>query len=318
MLRTTLRRLTAAVGLLAMMAAPVLADYPERPIKVIIGFPAGSSIDVNLRTFMPALQKVLGATIVVENRPGAGGAVAWNDVANSKPDGYTLGSVNYPAIAGVTATGGLPFDPLEKFAFLGNIIYEPNIIAVGKNSPYKNLSEMVDFLKANPSGLSYGSDGVASLDGLVALAVGSKAGVKFRSVNFEGSSDALAALLGGHIDAMGMSVSMAVPLKQSGDVRAMGVGGADRNPLIPDVPTFAEQGIPLAVNAASRGLVIQAGADPAVIAKLRDAIKTASQDPEYIATAKKMNQALRYVAPDDVKSDIAKQIEFIKTVVPPK
>jgi tripartite-type tricarboxylate transporter receptor subunit TctC len=318
MLRTTLRRLTAAVGLLAMMAAPVLADYPERPIKVIIGFPAGSSIDVNLRTFMPALQKVLGATIVVENRPGAGGAVAWNDVANSKPDGYTLGSVNYPAIAGVTATGGLPFDPLEKFAFLGNIIYEPNIIAVGKNSPYKNLNEMVDFLKANPSGLSYGSDGVASLDGLVALAVGSKAGVKFRSVNFEGSSDALAALLGGHIDAMGMSVSMAVPLMQSGDVRAMGVGGADRNPLIPDVPTFAEQGIPLAVNAASRGLVVQAGADPAVIAKLRDAIKTASQDPEYIATAKKMNQALRYVSPDDVKSDIAKQIEFIKTVVPPK
>ena len=318
MLRTTLRRLTAAVGLLAMMAAPVLADYPERPIKVIIGFPAGSSIDVNLRTFMPALQKVLGATIVVENRPGAGGAVAWNDVANSKPDGYTLGSVNYPAIAGVTATGGLPFEPLEKFAFLGNIIYEPNIIAVGKNSPYKNLNEMVDFLKANPSGLSYGSDGVASLDGLVALAVGSKAGVKFRSVNFEGSSDALAALLGGHIDAMGMSVSMAVPLMQSGDVRAMGVGGADRNPLIPDVPTFAEQGVPLAVNAASRGLVVQAGADPAVVAKLRDAIKTASQDPEYIATAKKMNQALRYVSPDDVKSDIAKQIEFIKTVVPPK
>ena len=318
MLRTTLRRLTAAVGLLAMMAAPVLADYPERPIKVIIGFPAGSSIDVNLRTFMPALQKVLGATIVVENRPGAGGAVAWNDVANAKPDGYTLGSVNYPAIAGATATGGLPFDPLEKFAFLGNIIYEPNIIAVGKNSPYKNLTEMVDFLKANPSGLSYGSDGVASLDGLVALAVGSKAGVKFRSVNFEGSSDALAALLGGHIDAMGMSVSMAVPLMQSGDVRAMGVGGADRNPLIPDVPTFAEQGVPLAVNAASRGLVVQAGADPAVVAKLRDAIKTASQDPEYIATAKKMNQALRYVSPDDVKSDIAKQIEFIKTVVPPK
>ena len=318
MLRTTFRLLTAAIGLLAVLAGPVLADYPERPIKVIIGFPAGSSIDVNLRTFMPALERVLGGTIVVENRPGAGGAVAWNDVANAKPDGYTLGSVNYPAIAGVTATGGLPFDPLEKFAFLGNIIYEPNIIAVGKSSPYKNLNEMVEFLKANPNGLSYGSDGIASLDGLVALAVGSKAGVKFRSVNFEGSSDALAALLGGHIDAMGMSVSMAVPLMQSGDVRAMGVGGADRNPLIPDVPTFAEQGIPLAVNAASRGLVVQAGADPAVVAKLRDAIKTASQDPEYIATAKKMNQALRYVSPDDVKSDIARQIEFIKTVVPPK
>jgi tripartite-type tricarboxylate transporter receptor subunit TctC len=319
MMRTSVRLLTAAVGLVSMLAGPALAQgYPNRPIKVLIGFPAGSSIDVNLRTFTPALQKVLGVPVVVENRPGAGGAVAWNDVATAKPDGYTLGSVNYPAIAGVYATGGLPFDPLEKFAFLGNIIYEPNIIAVGKNSPYKSLADMVDYLKANPNGLSYGSDGIASLDGLVALAVGSKAGVKFRSVNFEGSSDALAALLGGHIDAMGMSVSMAVPLLQSGDVRAMGVGGAERNPLMPDVPTFAEQGIPLAVNAASRGLVIQAGADPAVIAKLREAIKTAAADPEYIATAKKMAQALRYVPPDDVRADIKQQIEFIKTVVPPK
>ncbi|HVZ01675.1 MAG TPA: tripartite tricarboxylate transporter substrate binding protein [Dongiaceae bacterium] len=319
MIRTTVRLLAAAVGLLSMLAGPVFAeDYPSRPIKVLIGFPAGSSIDVNLRTFMPALQKVLGVPVVVENRPGAGGAVAWNDVANARPDGYTLGSVNYPAIAGVYATGGLPFDPMEKFAFLGNIIYEANIIAVGKNSPYKSLSEMVDYLKANPSGLSYGSDGIASLDGLVALAVGSKAGVKFRSVNFEGSSDALAALLGGHIDAMGMSVSMAVPLMQSGDVRAMGVGGNERNPLMPDVPTFAEQGIPLAVNAASRGLVIQAGADPAIIEKLRAAIKTASQDPDYIATAKKMSQAIKYIPPEQVRDDIQKQIDFIKTIVPPK
>jgi tripartite-type tricarboxylate transporter receptor subunit TctC len=317
MMRTTIRLLAAAIGVVSMLAGSAFADnYPSRPIKVLIGFPAGSSIDVNLRTFMPALQKVLGVPVVVENRPGAGGAVAWNDVATARPDGYTLGSVNYPAIAGVYATGGLPFDPMEKFAFLGNIIYEANIIAVGKNSPYKSLSDMVTYLKANPSGLSYGSDGIASLDGLVALAVGSKAGVKFRSVNFEGSSDSLAALLGGHIDAMGMSVSMAVPLMQSGDVRAMGVGGDERNPLMPDVPTFAEQGIPLAVNAASRGLIIQAGADPAIIEKLRAAIKTASQDPDYIAMAKKMSQALKYIPPEQVHDDIQKQIEFIKTVAP--
>jgi tripartite-type tricarboxylate transporter receptor subunit TctC len=317
MLRTTVRLLTAVAGLVSVLAGPALAqDYPDRPIKVLVGFPAGSSIDVNLRTFMPALEKILKVPIVVENRPGAGGARAWNDVANAKPDGYTLGSVNYPAIAGVTATGGLAFDPLEKFEFLGNIIYEPNIIAVGKNSPYKSLTEMVDYLKANPNGVSYGSDGIASLDGLVALAVGSTAGVKFRSVNFEGSSDAVAALLGEHIDAMGMAVSMAVPLMQSGDVRAMGVTGSERNPLMPDVPTFAEQGIPVAVNAASRGLITQAGVDPAVIAKLRDAIKAAAQDPEYIATAKKMAQAIRYVPPENVRADIKEQIEFVKTVVP--
>jgi tripartite-type tricarboxylate transporter receptor subunit TctC len=294
------------------------ADYPSRPITVIVGFPAGSSIDVNIRTLQPALQKILGVPVIVENRPGAGGAVAWNNVAKARPDGYTLGSVNYPAIAGVYATGGLPFDPMEKFAFLGNIIYEPNIIAVGKNSPYKSLAEIIDYLKAHPNGLSYGSDGIASLDGLVALAVGKTAGVKFRSVNFQGSSDTLTSLLGGHIDAMGMAVSMAAPLMQSGDVRAMGVGGNQRNPLIPDVPTFAEQGIPLAVNASSRGFIVQAGADPAIIEKLRAAIKTAAADPEYVASAKKMSQAIQYIPPEQVHDDIKKQIDFIKTVVPPK
>jgi len=319
MLRTTFRLATAVVGLISVLAGPVLAeDYPSRPIRILVGFPAGSSVDVNVRTIAPFLEKILKVPVVVDNRPGAGGAVAWTNVAKAKADGYTLGSVNYPAIAGVTATGGLSFDPLEKFAFLGNIIYEPNVIAVASKSPYKSIEDVVKYLKANPSGLSYGSDGVASLDGLVALAVGKSADVKFRSVNFEGSSAALVALLGGHVDAMGMAVSMAAPLIQSGEVRALGVGGSSRNAMLPDVPTFAEQGVPLAVNAASRGFITQADVDPAVLTKLRDAIKTAAADPEYIATAKKMSQAIGYVAPDVVRSDIEKQIAFVKTVVPPK
>jgi tripartite-type tricarboxylate transporter receptor subunit TctC len=319
MIRTIIGLSTAVLGVVSALAVPASAQtFPDRPIKVIVGFPAGSSIDVNIRTFAPALEKVLKVPVVVENRPGAGGAVAWTNVAKSKPDGYTLGSVNYPAIAGVTATGGLPFDPIESFTFLGNIIYEPNIIAVSKNSPYKTLADAVKYLKANPSGISYGSDGIASLDGLVALAVGRSADVKFRSVNFAGSSDALVALLGGHVDAMGMAVSMAAPLIANGDVRALGVGGATRNALLPDVPTFAEQGVPLAVNASSRGLIMPAGGDPKVVAKLQEAVKTAAADPEYQATAKKLSQAIAYIPPDTVRSDIAKQIEFVRTVVPPK
>lgn len=319
MLRTMMGLATAVLGLASVLTGPAFAqDYPSRSIKVIVGFPAGSSIDVNIRTFTPTLEKILKVPVIVENRPGAGGAVAWTNVARSRPDGYTLGSVNYPAIAGVTATGGLSFDPAEKLTFLGNIIYEPNIIAVSKNSPYKSLAEMIEYLKAHPSGISYGSDGIASLDGLVAFAVGKSADVKFRSVNFSGSSDALVALLGGHVDAMGMAVSMAAPLIQSGEVRALGVGGDKRNALLPDVPTFAEQGVPLSVNASSRGFAMPAGADPAIVAKLREAIKSAAADPEYMTTAKKLSQAIGYLPPDTVRADIVKQIEFIHTVVPSK
>jgi len=319
MLRTTVCLAAAVVSLVSALTGPVLAqEYPDRPIRVLVGYAAGGSVDINIRTIAPFLEKILKVPVVIDNRPGAGGAIAWTNVAKAKADGYTLGSVNYPAIAGITVSGGLPFDPLEKFAFLGNIIYEPNVIAVAKSSPYKSLAEMIKYLKDNPSGLSYGSSGMASLDGLISLAVGSSAGVKFRSVNFEGDSAALVALLGGHIDAMGMAVSIAAPLVQSGEIRVVGVGGSERAPQLPDVPTFAEQGFPLAVNAASRGLITQADVDPAIIAKLRDAIKTASSDPEYIATAKKMSQAIGYMSPETVRSDIEKQIEFVKTVLPPK
>lgn len=319
MIRIKKYLMTAVLAATAMLSGPVLAEeFPSRPIKIIVGFDPGGSVDANMRTIAPFMEKILKVPVVIENRPGAGGAIAWTNVSKSKPDGYTLGNINYPAIAGITATGGIQFDPLEKFTYLGNFIYEPNVIAVKSDSPYKSLADMVAYLKAHPSGISYASNGVASLDGLVALAVNSAGGVKFRSVNFQGDADSLVAVLGGHVDAMGMAVSTAAPLIQSGQMRAVGVGGDGRNPVLPDVPTFAEQGYPLAVNAASRGLIMPAGADPAVIAKLRDAIKTAAMDPEYLATAKKMSQATHYVPPEQARGDIAKQIEFVKTVVPPK
>lgn len=315
MIRNSIRLLTAAAGVVMALAASALAqDYPNRPIEVIVGFPAGSAVDVNIRTILPAMQKILKVPIVVDNRPGAGGAVGFNAVAKAKPDGYTLGSVNYPAISGIYATGGMAFDPLQKFTFLGSMIYEPNVISVAKASPYQDLKGMVAYLKDHPNGLSYGATGVASLDGLTALAVGNVAGSKFRVVNFEGSPDAVSALLGGHIDAMGMSVSEIVPYMQDGSMRPMGVGGDERNPLLPDVPTFKEQGYPLAVNGAARGFIMPAGADPAIVAKLRDAIKAAASDPEYLETAKKLSQAVHYISGDDYAATVKQQIEFEKTV----
>lgn len=315
MIRSSVRLLTAIAALSWVLAAPVFAqDYPNRPIEVLVGYPAGSAVDTNVRTIAPALEKILKVPIVVQNKPGAGGAIAFNDVAKARPDGYTLGSVNIPAVSGLAGTDGLPFDPVEKFTFLGNMIYEPNVISVAKDSPYKTLGDMIAHLKENPSGISYGATGVASLDGLTALAVGKAAGVKFRIVNFEGSPDAIAALLGGHIDAMGMSVGEITPFMQDGSMRAMGVGGTERHPLLPDVPTFAEMGYPLAVNGSSRGLIMPAGADPAIVAKLRDAIKTAASDPEYLEAAKKQSQSVHFIPGEEIAASVKEQIAFIKTV----
>ena len=140
--------------------------------------------------------------------------------------------------------------------------------------------------------------------------------MKFRVVNFEGTPDTVSALLGGHIDAMGMTVSEVVPYMQDGSMRPLGVGGTEANAMIPEVPTFAEQGFPLAVNGAGRGFLMPAGADPAIVAKLRDAIKTAAADPEYLETAKKLSQAVHYVPGDEVAATVKQLIEFQKTVFP--
>lgn len=308
---------TAALILASVTAGSVLAqDYPNRPIRLIVGFNAGGGVDNNMRAIAPALEKILGEPVVVENRPGAGGSIAWTNVSTARPDGYTLGSVQFPAVAGVFATGGLPFDPVEGFTYLGNFIYETNVVVVGKDSPYQSLGDMIDYLKENPDGVSYASNGTGSLDGLMALAIGEAAGVRFRQVLFNGESEMVVAVIGGHIDTMAMAVNVAVPLIESGDVRPIGIGGAERNPLLPDVPTFAEQGYPLAVNASSRGIVMPVGADPAIVDKLRDAIKAATEDPEYLDRAAKASQVITYLAPEEVRAEVGANIEFIKKTVP--
>ncbi|MCS0505013.1 Bug family tripartite tricarboxylate transporter substrate binding protein [Ancylobacter mangrovi] len=316
-MKSTLRVALAVAGTLLTSAA-AFADYPDRPIQVIVGFSAGGAMDATIRTVAPTLQKILGQPVVVINKPGAGGAVAWTEVARSKPDGYTLGSVNYPAISGVTASGGLPIDPLKSFDFLGNVMVDPAIVVVPAKSPYKSLGDVVTYLKAHPGGLSYGATGSTSLDGLVSLALAAKADAKFRVVNFAGTPEAVTALLGGHIDALGLAVSEVLPLMQEGSVRILGVGGDKRNPLIPDVPTFKEQGFDLPISASSRGMIAPAGMDPAVLKKLRDAIKQATEDPEYVERAKKVSQRVSYSSPEEVRDVVTKQIEFLSQSLPKK
>jgi tripartite-type tricarboxylate transporter receptor subunit TctC len=315
-MKTTMRvALAVAAGLMASTAV-FAAEYPDRPIQVIVGFSAGGAMDATIRTVAPTLEKILGKPVVVINKPGAGGAVAWTDVVRSKPDGYTLGSVNYPAISGVTASGGLQFDPLKEFVFLGNVLVDPGIIVVPAKSPYKTLGDVVAYLKEHPGGLSYGATGSTSLDGLTALAMSEKAGAKFRVVNFAGTPEAITAALGGHIDALGIATSEVLPFMKDGSIRILGVGGTARNPLIPDVPTFAEQGFPIPINASSRGFVAPAGTDPAIVKKLQDAIKAATQDQEYLDRAKQVSQSITYSTPEQVQAEVTKQIDFLRASLP--
>lgn len=319
MIGTMIKLSAAALTVASVMAGPALAqEFPSRPIRLILGFDSGSGLDSQMRTIAPAMEKILGQPVVVENRPGAGGAIAWTEVSKAKPDGHTLGSVQFPAIAGLAVTGGIPFDPLQGFEFLGNFISQATVLVVRKDSPYQSVSDMIEYLKKNPDGISYASNGAGSLDGLIALALGDVAGVRFRQVFFNATNETVVAVLGGHVDTMTMSVSTAKELLASGEIRVLAIGGNERNPVLPDVPTFAEQGYPLAVNASNRGIVMPVGADPAIVTKLRETIKAAVEDTEYLERAKKLSQEVRYLSPEDVRKEVEAQIEFIKRALPPQ
>lgn len=286
--------------------------FPTRAIEIIVGFAAGGGTDLSFRNIAPPLEKELGVPVVILNKPGAGGVIGWNALANQKPTGYSIGSINMPAIVGSYVTGDMTIDPRTAFKFLGNTVFDANCIAVAAKGKINNVKELVDYLKKNPEGLSYGATGRVSTDGLTALAIEKAAEVKFRMINFKGGSEAITAALGGHVDVVGLTVSEALPFVKDGTLKLLGVGGDKRDPELPNVPTFKEQGFALQINGSSRGLIMPAGATDAVLNTLRAAVKKAATSEAYLAAAKKSGQLGIYTDYNVVASTLQDQIEWLK------
>jgi tripartite-type tricarboxylate transporter receptor subunit TctC len=292
--------------------------FPNRPIEIIVGFAAGGGTDLSFRNIAPSLEKELGVPVVILNKPGAGGVIGWNTLANAKPTGYSIGSINMPAIVGSYVTGAMTIDPRTAFKFLGNTVFDANCIAVSAKNKINNMKDMIDYLKKNPEGLSYGATGLVSTDGLTAIAIEKAADVKFRMINFKGGSEAVTAALGGHVDAVGLTVSEAIPFVKDGTLKLLGVGGEKRDTELPNVPTFKEQGFALQIIGSSRGLIMPAGADDAVLNTLRAAVKKAATSEAYVAASKKVGQLGIYTDYNVVAANLQEQIEWLKKSLPKK
>ncbi|MFC7400555.1 Bug family tripartite tricarboxylate transporter substrate binding protein [Chelatococcus sp. GCM10030263] len=305
--------LVLAAIVLSPFSVPAFAQsYPTKPIEINITYGAGGGVDLNFRAFAPFLEKELGQPVVIVNRGGAGGVTGWTFIARAKPDGYSLGNYNLPALSANYATGALPFDPVEKLQYLGQIAFDPVVVAVSGKSQFKTIADAVEFMKKNPGGLSYAATGIVSSDALTAKSIEVAAGVKFRIVNFDSGKEAITAALGGHVDAVGLTVSEAMPYVKDGSLRVIGVGGDQRDPQMPDTPTFKEQGFEIQFNGSARGVTIAAGAPPEVLEKLRAAVKKIATSPGYPEKAKELGLAAVYAAPEEVEKTIAGQIEWLK------
>jgi tripartite-type tricarboxylate transporter receptor subunit TctC len=260
--------------------APVQAqNWPQRPVKIIVPFAPGGNTDGNARLIAQPLSIAFKEQFVVENRPGANGVIAAEYVARAAPDGYTLFMASSPQIAIFPSLTKVPYDPVKDFAPISNIATSPFVLTVHKSMPAKSLKEFVDYVKARPGQLPYGSAGTGSLTHLSGALFLARAGLEMNHVVYKGGGPAMADLIAGQIPMYFANISEAAPHAEVGEIRLLGVSSLERWKRLPNVPTVAESGYPGFQTVTWNGLMAPAQTPPAIIARLAEECIRAMRDP---------------------------------------
>jgi tripartite-type tricarboxylate transporter receptor subunit TctC len=262
--------------------------FPTKPVRIFVPYVPGGALDGMARTLGQALAKSWGNQIVIENRPGAGGIVASQALIQAPADGYTLMMVATGHSLNQFFYTKLPYDTFKDFTAITQVADMPVTFNVGKNSPIKTLKEMMDQARVNPNGLSYGISGYGTSAHLAGELLSRTAGVKMVSIPFKGGAPALTAVIAGEIPLSINPLAEVIGHIQGGTVRALAVSSAARNPSLPDVPTFAEEGFPGYVISNWFGLIAPKGMDAALVSKIQRDVAIAVKDPMMVDYLKKV------------------------------
>jgi tripartite-type tricarboxylate transporter receptor subunit TctC len=275
--------LRAVAIVLALVSGGVVhaQAYPNKPIRVMAGYPPGGGVDLAARLVAAALGDLWGATALVDNRPGAGGGIATEITAKATPDGYTVMLCTIGSHAITPARTKLPYDHIKDFAFISMIGSTPNVLLAHPSQPMKNVGDVVAYAKANPGKLSYGSSGVGASPHLSIELLKSMTGINIVHVPYKGAAPALADVMGGQMPlSVGNLPGGPLAAIKSGRLRGIGITTAKRNARAPDVPTFAEAGVPGYDVASWYGICAPAGVPKPILAKLNAGLVKVLNSPE--------------------------------------
>jgi tripartite-type tricarboxylate transporter receptor subunit TctC len=274
-----MRRLLA-LGLLLAFCAPAAAEYPDHPVRLIIPFPPGGSNDVVGRLVAKQLSIKLGAQVFVDNRGGAGGVLGTEAAAVAPPDGYTLLIISLAHAVNPSLYPKLSYDPIKSFAPITILATGPNVLVVNPELPVKDVKELLALAKQKPGEIDYASAGVGSFQHLGGELFKLTAGVNLQHVPYKGGGPAMQDVIAGHVKVMFSSLVQTTPFIKSGALRALGTGGAKRNPVLPDVPTIAEAGVPGYESDNWWGIMAPAGTPQPIVDKVYAAAQEALKAPE--------------------------------------
>jgi len=287
--------------------------FPSRPIQFIIPWAAGGGGTVNAQALQPHFEKAIGGSIQIVNKPGGGGTIGWNYVANAAPDGYTVGVTNQSFIlTQYTTRTGVSFKKLDPITM---VIDMPAALAVKMDAPWKTFKEFINYAKANPEKVQMGNSGLGANYHVSALGIEMVTGVKFTHVPFKGAGPSITALLGGHVDAAVAELPSLLPYVEGKKFRLLVVGSEERNFSVPDVPCMREEGYEQIFVGAWYIWSAPQGVPKERFQKLHDAFKAAMEAKEYKELYRKLGGVVRYMGPQELPAFLDQEDRRLKKII---
>jgi tripartite-type tricarboxylate transporter receptor subunit TctC len=267
-----------AIGLVNAQSKEV-SSYPNKPIRIINPLAVGGAVDTMARMLAPTLQEILGQTIVIESKPGAGGTIGANFVAKSAPDGYTILMVYDTFAVNPHVYKNLPFDSFKDLAPVTELVKIPLVVVAGTKLPANNLRELTELSKTKPNGINFSSGGAGSSGHLAAELLKTNLGINMTHVPYKGGGPALTATIGGETDITILGAVITVPQIKGGNLKALAVLGKKRTPALPQVATASEQGLANFDVSSWVGVLVPAGTPVPIIDKINNAFSQALKNP---------------------------------------
>ena len=314
-LRVAAQRLAVLLGAVLVSAHVAAQTYPSKPVRIVVGFAPGGSTDLAARVLAPKLQEGWGQPVIVENRPGAGGAIAVDLAAKSPPDGQLL-AISAPGALTINMHfAKMPYDPLKDLAPVMKLVKSPLVLAVNAATPYQSVKDLVDYAKAKPGALSFSSIGPFNLSFLAAELLKHMTGIDMVAVPYKGGAPASAAIASGEVQLGFMDTAGVLPFVQAGRVRLLATAESTRLATAPELPTIAEAGVPGYEANSWLALVAAAGTPPEIIARVNAEFTRALKYPDVRESLMKAGLEPAPNSPAEARQMLRTEFEKWRNVV---